>query len=111
MRSPNLEKEKNSTSFRRELEQSLSPFFSQDAEDMPAHFKHIERNEFLHRKHLKQKKQDIPICNCKYIADDPESACGERCLNVLTSTECTPGFCPCGEYCKNQVNHKRSLYD
>ncbi|KAF3788654.1 Histone-lysine N-methyltransferase [Nymphaea thermarum] len=70
--------------------------------DMPPHFKHIERNEFLHRKHLKQKKQDIPICNCKYIADDPESACGERCLNVLTSTECTPGFCPCGEYCKNQ---------
>ncbi|CAN6452548.1 unnamed protein product [Victoria cruziana] len=69
---------------------------------MPAHFKHIERNEFLHRKHQKQKKQDVPICTCKYIADDPESACSERCLNVLTSTECTPGFCPCGECCKNQ---------
>ncbi|KAF2284175.1 hypothetical protein GH714_019779 [Hevea brasiliensis] len=35
-------------------------------------------------------------------ASDPESACGERCLNVLTSTECTPGYCPSGVYCKNQ---------
>lgn len=54
----------------------------------------------------RQKKlndDDIAICECKYISGDPESACGERCLNVLTSTECTPGYCPCGNYCKNQV--------
>eukprot|EP01018_Ginkgo_biloba_P019462 Gb_16572 [translate_table: standard] len=68
----------------------------------PPHYKHIERNEFLHRGHKKQKEEDIPVCVCKYVADDPESVCGERCLNVLTSTECTPGYCPCGDHCKNQ---------
>jgi hypothetical protein len=34
---------------------------------------------------------------------DPESPCGDRCLNFLTNTECTPGYCHCGVYCKNQV--------
>lgn len=36
--------------------------------------------------------------------NNPGSTCGESCLNVLTSTECTPGYCPCGVYCKNQVD-------
>ncbi|KAK4805109.1 hypothetical protein SAY86_004926 [Trapa natans] len=63
---------------------------------------HIYQNEFVHRKHKKQKEEDIAICECSYNASDPGSACGERCLNVLTSTECTPGYCPCGEYCQNQ---------
>ncbi|KAG5544386.1 hypothetical protein RHGRI_016964 [Rhododendron griersonianum] len=53
-------------------------------------------------RHKKLKEEDIAICECKYDANDPDSACGERCLNVLTSTECTPGYCPCGDYCKNQ---------
>lgn len=57
----------------------------------------------LEIRHKKQKQEDIAICECSYNANDPESACGERCLNVLTSTECTPGYCRCGEYCKNQV--------
>ncbi|XP_073003236.1 histone-lysine N-methyltransferase ASHH1 [Typha latifolia] len=70
--------------------------------EAPPHYKHIERNEFSYRKHKKQKEEDIAICVCRYAPDDPDSACGERCLNVLTSTECTPGYCPCGEYCKNQ---------
>lgn len=61
-----------------------------------------ETCSFLFR-HKKQKDEDIAICVCQYTADDPESACGEQCLNVLTSTECTPGYCQCGEYCKNQV--------
>ncbi|CAK7346748.1 unnamed protein product [Dovyalis caffra] len=52
--------------------------------------------------HKKQKEEDIAICECKFNVNDPDSACGERCLNVLTSTECTPGYCPCGFYCKNQ---------
>ncbi|XP_021817352.1 uncharacterized protein LOC110759580 isoform X1 [Prunus avium] len=63
---------------------------------------HIDQNEFSHRRHKTQKEEDIAICECKYDEHDPESACGERCLNVLTSTECTPGYCPCGVYCKNQ---------
>lgn len=65
-------------------------------------FIHINQNEFLGRKHKKLKEEDIAICECKYDASDPESACGEGCLNVLTSTECTPGYCHCGENCRNQ---------
>ncbi|MED6118269.1 Histone-lysine N-methyltransferase ashh1 [Stylosanthes scabra] len=53
-------------------------------------------------RHKKQKEEDIAICECKYNVDDPDSACGDSCLNVLTSTECTPGYCPCGDRCKNQ---------
>ncbi|XP_010250432.1 PREDICTED: histone-lysine N-methyltransferase ASHH1 isoform X1 [Nelumbo nucifera] len=68
----------------------------------PPPYKNIQQNDFSYRKHKKQKEEDIAICNCKYEANDPDSACGERCLNVLTSTECTPGYCPCGDYCKNQ---------
>lgn len=75
----------------------------EQSEGIPA-YKHIERNEFSHshRKHKKQKEEDISVCVCQYDANDPDSACGERCLNVLTSTECTPGYCPCGNYCMNQ---------
>ncbi|KAJ6825697.1 histone-lysine N-methyltransferase ASHH1 isoform X2 [Iris pallida] len=68
----------------------------------PPPYKYIERNEFSYRKHKKQKEEDIAICVCQYDPKDPDSACGEQCLNVLTSTECTPGYCPCGDLCKNQ---------
>ncbi|CAL9179297.1 unnamed protein product [Musa hybrid cultivar] len=70
--------------------------------EFPPAYKLIERNEFLYRKHKKQKEEDIAICECQYDAGNPESACGDRCLNVLTSTECTPGYCPSGSHCKNQ---------
>ncbi|XP_065636610.1 histone-lysine N-methyltransferase ASHH1 isoform X2 [Quercus suber] len=70
-------------------------------EELPEYI-HINQNDFSYRKHKKQKEEDIAICECKYNANDPDSACGERCLNVLTSTECTPNYCPCGVYCKNQ---------
>ncbi|RVX13277.1 Histone-lysine N-methyltransferase ASHH1 [Vitis vinifera] len=53
-------------------------------------------------KHIKQEEDDITICECKYNTNDPDSACGERCLNVLTSIECTPHYCPCSVHCKNQ---------
>ncbi|WOG82037.1 hypothetical protein DCAR_0101196 [Daucus carota subsp. sativus] len=66
------------------------------------YFIHINQNVSSGRKALKQNDDDIAICECKYDARYPDSACGERCLNVLTSTECVPGYCPCGEYCKNQ---------
>lgn len=74
-------------------------------EDLPQ-YEHIYQNEFSYRKHKKQKEEDIAICVCKFDFTDPDSACGERCLNVLTSTECTPGYCPCGVYCKNQKFQK-----
>ncbi|XP_048500241.1 histone-lysine N-methyltransferase ASHH1 isoform X2 [Beta vulgaris subsp. vulgaris] len=67
---------------------------------------HINQNEFSYRKHKRQKEEDIVICECKYNPSDPESACGDGCLNVLTSTECTPGYCPCGDVCKNQKFQK-----
>ncbi|KAI4352751.1 hypothetical protein L6164_006972 [Bauhinia variegata] len=70
-------------------------------EDLPQYI-HIDQNEFLNRKHKKQKEEDIAICECKYNFTDPTSACGDRCLNVFTSTECTPGYCPCGIFCRNQ---------
>ncbi|XP_038989167.1 histone-lysine N-methyltransferase ASHH1 isoform X1 [Phoenix dactylifera] len=74
--------------------------------DTPPPFKLIERNEFSYRKHIKQKEKDVNVCLCQYDVTDPDSACGERCLNVLTSTECTPGYCACDNYCKNQKFQK-----
>ncbi|ONK77522.1 uncharacterized protein A4U43_C02F7450 [Asparagus officinalis] len=73
----------------------------EQSEGLPP-YKHIVRNEFSYRKHTKQKDEDIAVCVCRFDPNDPDSACGERCLNVLTSTECTPGYCPCGDYCRNQ---------
>lgn len=58
---------------------------------------------FFNRRHKKLKEEDIAICECKYDSCNPDSACGESCLNALTSTECTPGYCRCGEHCRNQV--------
>ncbi|KAJ1270992.1 hypothetical protein BS78_06G094600 [Paspalum vaginatum] len=63
---------------------------------------HIDSNEFSYRKHKRQKEEDIAVCECQYDILDPESPCGDRCLNFLTNTECTPGYCRCGVYCKNQ---------
>jgi hypothetical protein len=52
---------------------------------------------------VQQKDDDIAVCECQYKVDDPESACGELCLNSLTNTECTPCHCPSAEFCRNQV--------
>ncbi|KAL6652891.1 hypothetical protein ACP70R_011816 [Stipagrostis hirtigluma subsp. patula] len=68
----------------------------------PPSYIHIESNDFSYRRHKRQKEEDIAVCECQYDILDPESPCGERCLNVLTNTECTPGYCRCGVYCKNQ---------
>ncbi|WMV45994.1 hypothetical protein MTR67_039379 [Solanum verrucosum] len=58
----------------------------------------------LASRHKKQREKDIAICECKYDASNPNSACVGRCLNLLTNIECTPGYCLCGETCRNQVN-------
>lgn len=67
-----------------------------------APFTHITRNERSGRKQIKKKEEDIAVCECQFNPGNSNLACGERCLNVLTNTECTPGYCPCGTYCKNQ---------
>ncbi|KAG5585878.1 hypothetical protein H5410_046312, partial [Solanum commersonii] len=59
-------------------------------------------NVLMSYKHKKLKEEDVVVCECKYGVNDPETACGERCLNVLTSTECTLGYCQSGENCRNQ---------
>lgn len=70
-------------------------------------FIHITQNEFFGRKNKKlMKEEDISVCDCKWDANLPDSACGERCLNVLLNIECTPGYCPCGDMCKNQKFQK-----
>lgn len=75
------------------------------AQELPQYI-HINQNDFFMRRHKKQKEEDIAICECRYDADDPDSACGDECLNVLTSTECTPDHCPCSIFCKNQKFQK-----
>ncbi|XP_071939465.1 histone-lysine N-methyltransferase ASHH1-like isoform X2 [Coffea arabica] len=65
-------------------------------------FTHIYHNDFVGRKPKKVKDDDVAICFCKCDPDNPESACGDGCLNVMTSTECIRGYCPCQDYCKNQ---------
>ncbi|KAL9249467.1 Histone-lysine N-methyltransferase ASHH1-like protein [Drosera capensis] len=62
----------------------------------------ISQNEFSCRKPKKQKDEDVAVCDCRYDAFNPDSACGYSCLNYLTSTECTPGYCACGPFCKNK---------
>lgn len=51
-----------------------------------------------------QKEDDIAVCVC---AVDTE--CKELCLNTLTSVECTPGHCPCGNLCQNQVRNPKKV--
>ncbi|MCO5610217.1 hypothetical protein L7F22_064453 [Adiantum nelumboides] len=89
-------------------EKIISSPSKQDIEsDSQLLYAHIECNEFIHRGHKQLVDDDVPVCSCKLTKGDPESACGDRCLNFLTSNECTPGFCPCGEACKNQRFQQR----
>ncbi|KAM3360733.1 hypothetical protein P3S68_015587 [Capsicum galapagoense] len=61
----------------------------------------------LRQRHKKLKEEDIAVCGCKFDASDPLTACGEGCINVWTSTECTLGYCQCAENCRNQRFQKR----
>ncbi|KAH0638295.1 hypothetical protein KY290_038336 [Solanum tuberosum] len=73
-------------------------------------FVHITQNEFLGRKHKKLKEEDVAVCECKYGVNDPETACVERCLNVLTSIECTLGYYQSGENCRNQIYVEKNSF-
>ncbi|CAI9778203.1 unnamed protein product [Fraxinus pennsylvanica] len=84
-------------------------FFKFEKVQLPegiAPFIQISENDFLGLKRRKLKEDDIAICECMYDGTNPENACGETCLNVLTSIECTAGYCPCGEHCRNQKFQK-----
>jgi hypothetical protein len=35
-------------------------------------------------RHKRQTEEDIAVCECQYDILDPESPCGDRCLNLLT---------------------------
>ncbi|XP_049414813.1 histone-lysine N-methyltransferase ASHH1-like [Solanum stenotomum] len=85
-----FEKEDRRNKFQVQLPEGVTPFM------------HITQNEFICRKHKKPREEDIAICECKYDASDPNSACVGRCLNLLTNIECTAGYCPCGDTCRNQ---------
>ncbi|KAK7343752.1 hypothetical protein VNO77_12764 [Canavalia gladiata] len=104
-REPSCSRKKSPLQCRRRLSNTTISQMDPHAEEMP-HYVHINQNEFFMRRHKKQKEEDIAICECRYDADDPDSACGDSCLNVLTSTECTHGYCPCGILCKNQKFQK-----
>lgn len=72
-------------------------------EGPPPAFKVLHRNVYIHRSHRVLDGDEVSVCECKYTKGDPQSACGpDRCINALLNTECTPGYCPCGERCLNQ---------
>ncbi|CAI5963531.1 unnamed protein product [Closterium sp. NIES-65] len=50
------------------------------------------------------KNDDVAVCECEPPASSSGAAgCHvDSCLNALLCTECTPGFCPCGDACRNQ---------
>ncbi|KAG6547384.1 hypothetical protein Mapa_010832 [Marchantia paleacea] len=73
-----------------------------DAAEPLGDFVLIDHNEINHRKHKKQEESEITVCECVIEDDNPESACGDQCLNMMTCTECTPGYCPSDELCRNQ---------
>lgn len=78
--------------------------------------------------HAEVAPDDIPVCHCTPPESSQvsleegaanEGGLGEqglpvrrgcsldKCLNALLSTECTPGHCPTGEACQNQVRKQK----
>jgi len=41
-------------------------------------------------------------CQCFYLPDVPDMACGTNCLNRFALEECDPSVCPSGVHCQNQ---------
>jgi hypothetical protein len=67
----------------------------------PAPFVLLRRNAYVHRKYTKLTVDSVQVCNC--LRRPGKSACYDNsCLLRQELVECTPGFCPCGEDCKNQ---------
>ncbi|KAL2651329.1 hypothetical protein R1flu_019457 [Riccia fluitans] len=73
-----------------------------DAAEPLGDFVQIERNEITHRRPKRQEEAEITVCECVIEQENPESPCGDQCLNMMTCTECTPGFCPSKDLCRNQ---------
>ncbi|GBG73012.1 hypothetical protein CBR_g12731 [Chara braunii] len=74
-----------------------------DGEAMPSPYEQLRENVFVHRIQRRLLPDEIPLCDCKYNPDDPDSACGEdRCINAMLNTECIPQYCKCADKCRNQ---------
>lgn len=63
----------------------------------------VLRNLFAHRKRKVVDEDDIMVCTCESVNAEGGMGCGEDCINRLMCIECTPGYCPCGERCSNQM--------
>lgn len=67
----------------------------------------VLRNLFAHRKRKVVDEDDIMVCTCESVNGESGAGCGEDCINRLMCIECTPGYCPCGEQCSNQMFTRR----
>ena len=67
----------------------------------------VLRNLFAHRKRKVVDEDDIMVCTCERVHGETGAGCGEDCINRLMCIECTPGYCPCGERCSNQMFTRR----
>lgn len=64
-----------------------------DAKRKPPPYKQIRTNKYFHRPKL---AGEVPVCHC-----DPDSDCGDNCMNRILQFVCDPRACPCGERCTN----------
>ncbi|KAI8607815.1 hypothetical protein BC830DRAFT_71739 [Chytriomyces sp. MP71] len=67
----------------------------------PPQYVRIKKNIFVDRRPRKP-ALETPVCFCVVPADGGP-ACGADCLNRLMQFECTPGKCPAGDACSNQM--------
>ena len=58
---------------------------------------------YPHRRTKRVSDDDIMVCAC-----DPRDGCGADCINRQLQIECTPGYCPCGDGCRNMAFQRRS---
>eukprot|EP00793_Prasinoderma_coloniale_P003505 PRCOL_00006742-RA len=66
-------------------------------------FQLLRRNVYPHRRTKRVSDDDIMVCAC-----DPRDGCGADCINRQLQIECTPGYCPCGDGCRNMAFQRRS---
>eukprot|EP00124_Ichthyophonus_hoferi_P004879 Ihof_evm3s600 gene=Ihof_evmTU3s600 len=66
-------------------------------------------NDYTFNKERKNRDKAFE-CDCYIDPGDPNSACGENCLNRIMRMECDINICPCGSKCQNQSFRKGSTY-
>ncbi|CAI5996276.1 unnamed protein product [Closterium sp. NIES-64] len=75
-----------------------------EGDEQPPPFILLSQNFYRFRRPKQVKNDDVAVCECEPPASSSGAAgCHvDSCLNALLCTECTPGFCPCGDACRNQ---------